>query len=80
MPRRRLVLLLIIAAHATAQNQFDNLQKDRARQMLKDLADGIRKHYYDPAYHGVDLEAPTHSQRREPRPGIRCHRERTRPL
>jgi carboxyl-terminal processing protease len=57
MPRNALIVLLMIAGWATAQNQFDNLQKDRAHQMLKDLADGIRKHYYDPALHGVDLEA-----------------------
>lgn len=57
MPSLRPVALLIIAGWATAQNPFDNLQKDRARQMLKDLAEGMRKHYYDPSYHGVDLEA-----------------------
>jgi len=53
-------LLLIagcVAEPAMAQNQFDNIQKDRARQMLKDLADGVRKYYYDPSYHGVDLDA-----------------------
>src|ERR1700722_463850 len=40
-----------------AQNSFENLQKERARQMLRDVADGLRKHYYDPKYHGVDIEA-----------------------
>src|SRR5262249_9795864 len=40
-----------------AQNPFDNIQRDRARQMLKDVADAMRKHYYDPKYHGIDLEA-----------------------
>jgi C-terminal processing protease CtpA/Prc len=61
MLKRLLVGFLTIAgwalAQAAAQNPFDNLQKDRARQMLKDLADGVRKHYYDPKFHGVDLEA-----------------------
>jgi len=37
--------------------QFDNLQRERARQMLKDVVDTIRKNYYDVNYHGVDLEA-----------------------
>jgi C-terminal processing protease CtpA/Prc len=53
-------LLLIAgwgAAPALAQNPFDNIQKERARQMLQDLADGVRKYYYDPGYHGVDLNA-----------------------
>src|SRR5579863_1477422 len=53
-------LLLIagwVAAPSLAQNPFDSVQKERARQMLKDLADGVRKYYYDPSYHGVDLNA-----------------------
>ena len=59
MLKRFLVGFLTIAgwAPAVAQNQFDNIQKGRARQMLKDLADGVRKNYYDPKFHGVDLEA-----------------------
>ena len=40
-----------------AQNQFDSLQRDRARAMLHDLQEGLKKHYYDPKYHGVDMEA-----------------------
>jgi C-terminal processing protease CtpA/Prc len=61
MLKRLLAGLLLIAggvaAPAMAQNQFDSIQKERARQMLKDLADGMRKYYYDPTYHGVDLDA-----------------------
>lgn len=47
--------LLPAAAHAQAQ--FDNYQRDRARQMLRDLREAVEKHYYDPQFHGVDLEA-----------------------
>jgi hypothetical protein len=61
MLKRLLVGFLTVAGWAMtpaiAQNPFDNFQKGRARQMLKDLADGMRKHYYDPSYHGVDLES-----------------------
>ena len=42
---------------AVAQNPFDNIQEDRVRQMVKDVGDAMRKHYYDPKFHGVDLEA-----------------------
>jgi C-terminal processing protease CtpA/Prc len=57
MLKRLVAGFLTIAGWAMAQNSFDNLQKDRARQMLKDLGDGVRKHYYDPKFHGVDLGA-----------------------
>jgi C-terminal processing protease CtpA/Prc len=40
-----------------AQGQFDSLQRERARRMLKFIADDVRKHYYDPKFHGVDLDA-----------------------
>jgi hypothetical protein len=42
----------------TAQTQFDGLQRERARQMLRDLRDAIEHHYYyDPQFHYVDLDA-----------------------
>lgn len=47
----------LLPAAARAQAQFDNYQRDRARQMLHDLRDAVEKHYYDPQFHGVDLEA-----------------------
>lgn len=42
---------------AVAQNQLDKFQKDRGVQMLKDVYDGLRKNYYDPKWHGIDLDA-----------------------
>jgi len=42
---------------AAAQPQFDQIQRERARQMLRDLHDALQHHYYDPQYHGVDMEA-----------------------
>lgn len=47
----------LLPVAARAQAQFDNYQRDRARQMLHDLRDAVEKHYYDPQFHGVDLEA-----------------------
>jgi C-terminal processing protease CtpA/Prc len=59
---KQLAVGVIIAAGslyapAPAQNQFDNIQRERARQMLRDLRDAMQHHYYDPQYHGIDLEA-----------------------
>lgn len=42
---------------APAQVPFDHLQRERARQMLRDLRDALEHHYYDPKFHGVDLDA-----------------------
>ena len=47
----------LLPAAAPAQVAFDNLQRERARQMLRDVRDAMEHHYYDPQFHGVDLEA-----------------------
>lgn len=52
-----MIAAALLPAAARAQAQFDSYQRDRARQMLHDLRDAVEKHYYDPQYHGVDLEA-----------------------
>jgi hypothetical protein len=47
----------LLRVPAAAQAQFDNFQRERARQMLRDLHDAVEHHYYDPQFHGVDMEA-----------------------
>jgi C-terminal processing protease CtpA/Prc len=42
---------------ARAQQKFDSLQMDRGRGILRDARDSVKKNYYDPTYHGLDLEA-----------------------
>ena len=37
--------------------QLDKTERDRARQMLKDIERAIRDNYYDRAFHGIDLAA-----------------------
>ena len=59
---KQLAVGVIIAAGllrlpAAAQVQFDGIQRERARQMLRDLHDALEHHYYDPTYHGIDMEA-----------------------
>jgi C-terminal processing protease CtpA/Prc len=59
---KQLAIGVIIAAGllrlpATAQVQFDSIQRERARQMLRDLHDALEHHYYDPTYHGIDMDA-----------------------
>jgi C-terminal processing protease CtpA/Prc len=47
----------LLRVPAPAQTQFDSLQRERARQMLRDLRDALEHHYYDPQFHGIDMDA-----------------------
>jgi C-terminal processing protease CtpA/Prc len=42
---------------ARAQRPPSALEIDRARVMLRTIKEDLKKNYYDPAYHGMDLEA-----------------------
>jgi C-terminal processing protease CtpA/Prc len=51
------VMFLSFAAGLRAQQKMNSIDMDEARQMLRDARDAVKKYYYDPKYHGVDLEA-----------------------
>ena len=40
----------------TAQ-KFDSIERGRMKDMLKNVKNAIKKNYYDPTFHGVDLDA-----------------------
>lgn len=40
-----------------SQEKYDSTQRDKVRDMLRDVAKAMRKNYYDPSFHGVDMEA-----------------------
>ncbi len=42
---------------AKAQEKFDSIQRDQARTMLREIENDIKKHYYDPKFHGIDVDA-----------------------
>src|SRR5438874_1702161 len=42
---------------AYAQQSPNSLDRDRGRVMLRVIKDDLKKNYYDPNYHGVDLDA-----------------------
>jgi hypothetical protein len=52
-----LAVSMIAAGLLSAQAQFDSIQRERARQMLRDMHDALQHHYYDVNFHGVDIEA-----------------------
>lgn len=57
---RALTILIALAMLAEGQqtpSATTRLDLDRARQMLRDAHDELKKHYYDTKYHGLDPEA-----------------------
>ncbi len=52
------VLLCIPTVFLTvnAQNKMDGIERDRLKAMLKNIKNEIKKNYYDPNYHGIDIE------------------------
>jgi carboxyl-terminal processing protease len=51
------VLAFSIAQGMVAAPQISSFDLERARQMLRDARDLVRKHYYDPQLHGLDWDA-----------------------
>ena len=50
-------LLALPGGATSAQQKMNSLDLGRARQMLRDARDAVKKNYYDPKYHGLDLDA-----------------------
>jgi C-terminal processing protease CtpA/Prc len=42
------------------QTKMDSMNLDRSRGILRDAYDNLKKHYYDPKFHGLDIEARYH--------------------
>jgi C-terminal processing protease CtpA/Prc len=48
-------LLISITRHAHAQT-FTGTDRERARTMLGMIKDDVKKYYYDPTYHGINID------------------------
>jgi len=55
--RRVLAVLLISTGAAWSQQQMSSYERGRATDMLQQIANDVKKHYYDPKFHGVDFDA-----------------------
>ena len=51
------LLAAIPGASLLAQQKMDSYNRDRARAILHDGYDNVKKHYYDPKFHGLDIDA-----------------------
>jgi C-terminal processing protease CtpA/Prc len=53
-----LVLITVtLCPESLRAQEFGSIERDRAKVMLNSVKNEIKKNYYDPAYHGVDLDA-----------------------
>src|SRR5687768_13731183 len=50
-------LLICGMAPPASSQQLGVFDRDRGRSMLSTLKDDIKKHYYDPGYRGIDIDA-----------------------
>src|ERR1051325_1217008 len=50
-------LLTCVFVPALGQQAPSNFDKQRGQMMLKQIQEDVRKNYYDPEFHGMDLDA-----------------------
>lgn len=43
-----------------SQQKMDSINRERAIDILRDAYENVKKHYYDPKYHGLDIDARYH--------------------
>ena len=55
--RISLIFVAALPPSLAQQQQLSDLDRERAQQMLKTVGDEVRKHYFDPKYKGVDINA-----------------------
>ncbi|HXW61805.1 MAG TPA: S41 family peptidase [Candidatus Acidoferrales bacterium] len=48
---------IFVGGPLAQREQLSSIDQDRDRGILRDAYDAVKKHYYDPTYHGVDLDA-----------------------
>lgn len=51
-----LLLLCVFSLPIIGQGSYDGVEKGRMKSILKIVKDEVKKNYYDPTYHGIDLD------------------------
>lgn len=52
-----LAIIFLASVGAADAQKMDRIERERMVTMLKNIKNAIKKDYYDPNYHGIDLEA-----------------------
>ncbi len=52
-----LIALVCLLTTSGRPQKISNYERERAKDMLADIAVNVRKHYYDPKFHGIDWDA-----------------------
>ena len=55
--RSATLAMVVLAAFASAQQPISSFERGRALDMLSTISSDVKKHYYDPKFHGVDFDA-----------------------
>lgn len=50
------ILICISLATTTEAQKITGLERNRAQSLLRDIAADVKKHYYDPKFHGLDWD------------------------
>lgn len=64
--KRALVLgLVLLTSLSWSQEEISSLSRERALTMLQNVSSEVRKHYYDPTFHGIDWSAKTEAAKQQ---------------
>ena len=55
-----LLALYGVSLRSQQPPKMDSLSLDRSRGILRDAYENVKKHYYDPRFHGLDIDARYH--------------------
>ena len=50
-------LVVLLSGYQARSQSFSNRDRERGVTMLKTIKEDIRKNYYDPNFHGIDLDS-----------------------
>jgi len=51
-----IIFCLFGGFHSVSAQKFDSIERGRMKDMLKNVKNAIKKNYYDPTFHGIDLD------------------------
>jgi len=60
-----LTVCALFAGSAWPQQQISSYERGRATDMLQTIANDVKKHYYDPKFHGVDFDGKVAEEKKQ---------------